>query len=144
MFQTFLLLQDVMRLSHKSLRNNLKPYGLYKGQPKILGFLAHHEHVTKKDIAERFQVAMPTITKTIERLEANGFVVTLQDDQDKRKQRVNLTDHGRKVEEELITFKKSYADQVFKDISQEDQDHLERILSKIKENMLEFNNEKND
>jgi len=141
MFKTFLLLQDVMRHSHKSLRNNLKPYGLFKGQPKVLGYLRQHDHASKKDIADRFNIAMPTVTKTIERLENNGFVKTVSDEHDKRKKRVSLTAKGMQVEEELITFKKAYADQVFKNISEEDLEHFEKVLLQIKANMLEFKNE---
>lgn len=144
MFEIFLLLQDIMRLSHKSLRNNLKPYGLFKGQPKILGYLSHHDMASKKDIADRFNIAMPTVTKTIERLEKNDFVKTTPDRKDKRKKRVSLTKKGIEVDVELVNFKKAYAHKIFKDINKEDLDHFEKVLLKLKSNMLEISNEKND
>lgn len=144
MYSTFLLLQEVMRHSHKSLRNNLEPYGLYRGQPKILGFLSKNKGITKKEIADRFNVSMATVSKTIERLENNGFVTSALDEDDKRKRRVSITDKGTLVDKELISFKKHYAEMVFKDVSDEDITHLERILNQMNTNMLGYINEKND
>lgn len=144
MYNTFLLLEEVMRHTHKSLGKNLEPYGLYKGQPKILWLLSVNTGITKKEIAERYKVSMPTVSKTIERLEKNGFVTSKHDEIDKRKNRVYITEKGIKVEHELIAFKKQYANKIFKDISDEDIENLERILEQMKLNVLEYNNEKND
>ncbi|MCH4888663.1 MarR family transcriptional regulator [Acidaminobacter sp. JC074] len=144
MYDLFVLLQEVMRHNHKLLHKNLEPYGLYKGQPKILGLLSHHEALSKKDIAERFKLAMPTVTKTIERLEKNGFVSTFQDASDKRRTLVKLTDKGREVHNDLISFKKSYAEIIFDGISQEELLQMKSVLEKVKLNVLEYDHEKND
>jgi len=144
MYDLFVLLQEVMRHNHKLLHKNLEPYGLYKGQPKILGLLSHHKALSKKDIAERFKLAMPTVTKTIERLEKNGFVSTFQDSSDKRRTLVKLTDKGREVHDDLISFKKSYAEIIFDGISEEELLQMKSVLEKVKLNVLEYHHEKND
>lgn len=146
MFETFELLQKLMRNSHHILRQNLEPYGLYKGQPKILKLLSMHDGLSKKEIASHYDVAMPTITKTVERLQNNGFIYSKLDESDKRVTRVFLTEKGRVTHLELKTFKKQYADIVFKDVSEEDLDEFTRVLSKLLENIEEYkvNNEKTD
>ncbi len=144
MYDVFVLMQEVMRHSHKLMHKNLEPYGLYKGQPKILGLLSHHESLSKKEIAERFKLAMPTVTKTIERLEKNGFVSTFQDSKDKRRTLVRLTEKGQSIHHELIEFKKSYSETIFEGISDHELSQMKAVLEKVKSNVLEYPHEKND
>jgi len=144
MYKTFLLLQEVMRHSHKVLRSNLEPYGLYKGQPKILGLVVRNDGISKKEIADKYKVSMATVSKTIERLEKNDFVKTQLDENDKRKRRVFITDKGLETERELVGFKKSYSEKVFRNVSDEDIKTFERVLMQMKINMTENANEAND
>ena len=137
MYTTFSLMQEVMRKTHQSLRNNLVPYGLYKGQPRVFGFVCHHDGISKKEIATRFNISMATVSKTIERLEKNDFVSTKLDENDKRKRRVYITERGIKADHELIGFKKSYAEMIFKDISEEDIVVFEKVLEQMKKNAME-------
>lgn len=138
MFDTFELLQEVMRNSHKILGMRLEPFDLYKGQPKVLKFLYEHDGANKKSIANRFNIAMPTVTKMIERLEKKEFVTSKTDENDKRKTLVYLTEKGRETHEALYTFKKDYADIVFDGINEEDLELLKEMLEKMNNNAKEY------
>lgn len=138
MIGTFDLLQRTMRSSNHILREHLVPYGLYKGQPRMLRTISMHEGISKKDIAECHYTSMPTVTKTIERLMKNGFVKTEIDEKDRRRTLVYLTEEGQATNEELKSFKSNFSDLVFKDISEEELKQLEKICNKMLDNIKSY------
>lgn len=97
----------------------------------------------KKDLAKRFNVTAPTITKMVERLEKNDFVYTKKDENDKRITRVFISEKGRKVQAQLVEFFNESKEVYFKDMTDGDIETLNRLLTKITEN-VEQNIEENN
>jgi DNA-binding MarR family transcriptional regulator len=61
-----------------------------------LATIERHGPITLGELAGREQVAPPTITKVVEKLEANGLVTRTTDVADRRVNRVALTSKGTK------------------------------------------------
>lgn len=138
MSQTFHLLEKMMRSTHGILFRYLKPYGLWKGQPKILIHLSKNDGLTKKEIAHHHSLAPSTVTKSIERLEKHQFVKTAVDQHDKRKIRVYITEKGRQTERDLFDYKRFYTEMMFDGISEDELDVMNDILARMVRNINHY------
>lgn len=72
---------------------------MYPGQELILLQLWEQEGLAHSDLVERCRVEAPTVSRTLQRMEAMGFVVRRQDPDDARVSRVYLTERGRALRE---------------------------------------------
>ncbi|NVP55761.1 MarR family winged helix-turn-helix transcriptional regulator [Mycoplana rhizolycopersici] len=79
------------------LSRNLLSSGLYAGQDGVMLALAEGEGMTAGALAARLGVKAPTMTRTIGRLEAQGFVERRPDNNDGRLTVVDLTKAGRET-----------------------------------------------
>ncbi|OLP60995.1 MarR family transcriptional regulator [Xaviernesmea oryzae] len=74
---------------------NLVESGLYAGQDGVMLALAEEDGMTAGGLAARLGVKAPTMTRTIGRMEAQGFLHRRADDEDARLTKVYLTEEGR-------------------------------------------------
>lgn len=79
--------------------HQLAACGLYAGQEGVILALASEDGLTAGAIAQRLGVKAPTMTRTIGRMEAQGFVTRGSDGGDGRLTKVFLTDAGRNTVE---------------------------------------------
>ena len=70
-------LHSAARLARTSLAAKLLTHGFYAGQDQIMLALDREDGQTPGQLAGRLGVRPPTITKTINRLQAQGFLVVL-------------------------------------------------------------------
>jgi len=90
-------LQSAARLGRTSLATRLLEHGLYAGQDAIMLQLAAEDGLPPGVLAQRLGVRPPTVTKTIARLQSQGFVTKQASEKDQRQAHVFLTDSGREV-----------------------------------------------
>lgn len=89
------VLSQAARSMRTVLSRNLLSGGLYAGQDGVILALAENGGLTAGVLAMRLGVKAPTMTRTIGRLEAQGFVERRPDDGDGRLTVVHLTETGR-------------------------------------------------
>ncbi len=77
-----------------ALSRSLGESGLYAGQDGVILALAEDDGQTPGQLAMRLGVKAPTMTRTIGRMEAQGFVERRADGQDGRLTKVHLTETG--------------------------------------------------
>ena len=85
------------RLSH-----GLAESGLYPGQDGVIQLLSADDGLTPGALAQRLGVKAPTMTRTIGRMEAQGFVFRRADDRDARLTKVFLTEEGRNSVDRIV------------------------------------------
>ncbi|WP_320198149.1 MarR family winged helix-turn-helix transcriptional regulator [Agrobacterium sp. rho-13.3] len=83
------------------LSHNLATSGLYAGQDGVILALAQEGSMTPGQIAQKLGVKAPTMTRTIGRMEAQGFVERSAGEGDGRLTMVKLTDAGLKSVEHI-------------------------------------------
>lgn len=142
--ETLELIRKVIHQNREFSRLKLDSLGLYRGQPKMIYILSKEDGLTKKELAKRFDVAAPTITKMVERLEKNDFVYTQKDEKDKRITRVYISDKGREVKEQLVTFFNESQEVYFKGMTDEEVAVLNTLLTKMCNNVEENIRENSD
>ena len=79
----------------------LRPYGaklgLAQGQPRIVSYLAAHEHATPREMAEFFGMDPASVSRMVDALVRAGFVTVEENPADRRTKRMALTEAGRAV-----------------------------------------------
>lgn len=90
-------LQAVSRLARSNLAGGLLEHGLYAGQEQVLFLLDEHGPLALTELAEKLDVRAPTITKTVTRMEAQGFLSRATSRDDARSIIIALTPEGRRV-----------------------------------------------
>lgn len=75
--------------------------GLYAGQEGVVLLLAAEDGLTTGHLAQKLGVKAPTMTRTIGRMEAQGFVTRKGSETDARMTRVYLTETGKATVERI-------------------------------------------
>jgi DNA-binding MarR family transcriptional regulator len=75
----------------------LRKYGLQAGQDAVLLELANLKTASQNELAQAVEVDDPSVGRSIQRLEAKGFVKRTVDRRDARRRVVELTPAGRKL-----------------------------------------------
>jgi len=78
------------------LTNSLSASGIYAGQDGVILALSGREPMTAGAIAAELGVKPPTMTRTLSRMEAQGFIVKMPGETDGRQMRATLTPEGQK------------------------------------------------
>jgi DNA-binding MarR family transcriptional regulator len=92
------IMQDVnnaARLGRTMLAVRLLKQNLYAGQDQLMLALAEHDGQTPSALAAATGVRPPTVTKTISRLQAQGFLTKTESAEDARQAHILLTESGR-------------------------------------------------
>lgn len=89
------LLAQAARSMRTVLSRNLLESGLYAGQDGVMLALAEADGMTAGALAGHLGVKAPTMTRTIGRMEAQGFLERKPDADDARLTKVYLTANGR-------------------------------------------------
>ncbi|SCB59548.1 DNA-binding transcriptional regulator, MarR family [Rhizobium aethiopicum] len=88
-------LTQAARSMRTVLSRNLFESGLYAGQDGVILSLAESDGMTAGGLAQKLGVKAPTMTRTIGRMEAQGFLERKPDAEDARLTKVYLTQLGR-------------------------------------------------
>jgi DNA-binding MarR family transcriptional regulator len=91
----FVLLAKRLRLEFET---RLAPLGIHAGQDRLLQELWREDGITQRQLIERLSVEPPTVTGILQRLEKADLLSRRPDDDNRRVQRVYLTDAGRQLE----------------------------------------------
>ena len=91
------IVQSTARMMKTLLARRLYEFGLYAGQDRIILLLAMKDGQSPGSMAKRLGVKLPTVTKTIARLQEQGFVTKRGSHKDQRKLHVFLTKDGHNI-----------------------------------------------
>jgi DNA-binding MarR family transcriptional regulator len=126
---------QVARAMRTRLSHGLAQSGLYPGQDGVVQLLAQEDGQTPGALAHQLGVKAPTMTRTIGRMEAQGFVQRRTDDRDGRLTKVYLTDEGRgsvvRIEEAMAACEA----QAIQGLSGKELKTLVKLLSAIDDNL---------
>ena len=109
--------------------------GLYAGQEGVMELLSTAESRTLGEIASALGVKPPTVTRTINRLQEQGFVERQESQVDARQVHVRLTESGKSVLENMHAAVSQAEEQAFGGLKKKERKQLAKILSKVEENL---------
>ena len=128
-------LQSAARNSRTMLASRLLQQGLYVGQDQVMLALNETDGQTPGSLATRLGVRPPTITKTINRLQTQGFLERRASASDSRQAHIFLTGPGREAIRAIEKSIRKTEKQAMKGIDKKEQKALGKLLSKIESNL---------
>ena len=128
-------LHSAARLSRTALAARLLAHGFYAGQDQIMIALHQEDGQTPGQLASRLGVRPPTITKTINRLQAQGFLNKQASETDARQAHVFLTEAGLETIRAIEKSVKKTEKQALKGLDKKDQKALFKLLARIEANL---------
>ncbi len=131
-FQQLLLL---LRPFENKLNIHLAEHQLYRAQWTIMYYLANNGTATLVELAHYMFVEKPTVTRTINRLEELGYVEHVPG-KDKREKRMQLSEVGIQVYNDVRVTIDQYEQEILKGISEEEQNEAIRIMGEIRNNII--------
>ena len=117
------------------LSRNLLATGLYAGQDGVILTLSEEGGMTAGALAARLGVKAPTMTRTIGRLEAQGFVERRPDEADGRLTVVHLTEAGRASVDRIAEAGRLSERQAAEGLSEKEVRNLLKLLRAMDENL---------
>ncbi|MCI4138801.1 MarR family transcriptional regulator [Bacillus vallismortis] len=118
------------RLIAKKANEQLEPFGLYSSQWSVLYCLRTIGPMTQKEIWSYLNVEAPTVTRTIKRLEENGWVQR-QQGEDKREKLVVLTKEAEKKYEDINVKMLKFEEELLADFRGEDKEAFSHLFRKF-------------
>jgi DNA-binding MarR family transcriptional regulator len=128
-------LTQAARSMRTVLSRNLLESGLYAGQDGVILSLAESDGMTAGALAHKLGVKAPTMTRTIGRMEAQGFLERKADADDARLTKVYLTDLGRGSVEAIEQAASACDRLATLDFSEKEIRNLVRLLKAIDGNL---------
>ena len=128
-------LHSAARLSRTALAARLLDHGFYAGQDQIMLALDNEDGQTPGQLAVRLGVRPPTITKTINRLQGQGFLDKRASEIDARQAHIFLTDTGRDAIRAIEKSVRKTEKQALKGLDKKEQKTLSKLLSRVEANL---------
>ena len=134
--ELFTQLASTARCSRTLLSRQLLSCGLYAGQDAVILALDDNDGLPLSAIAEQLGVRAPTMTKTINRLAAQGFVEKRESSSDARLSQVYLTDAGRDAVSAVRKAIRRSRKQAVDKMSDKEVKVLNKLLRKVERNIV--------
>lgn len=126
---------NIIRSARHSLNEDLRPLNLSSAEGNILlHLLIQGREMGQEQLAEELDVSKPAISRTLDSLEAKGFVTRQPHPQDRRVRRVQLTGRAMEMGPSIERAYNRLYTVAMRGISQEELDGFVRLFSRISEN----------
>jgi DNA-binding MarR family transcriptional regulator len=128
------VVNQLARKFKKKLDEQISPLGLYSSQWVIIFFLAGKEKVTQIEISQYLNVEAPTITRTLTRLEEEGWIKR-ESGKDRRERFVMLTQKAREKYDEWLKVSQDMEAKASAGISEKELFIFRRVIEQMHENL---------
>jgi DNA-binding MarR family transcriptional regulator len=113
----------------------LSDIGLHTGQEILLMHMWLNDGCIQTELVDQLCVQPATITKSLDRLEAAGFVQRRADADDRRVSRIYLTPAGRALETKVEASWEELERRSFDQLSLDERETLRRLIIKVRESL---------
>ena len=138
MERTFhMLLYRAFHAQRNALRPHLGELGLGAGQPKVLGYLIRNGASRQRQLAEYCEIDPAAISRMLDSMQKGGFVTRRADDQNRRCERIQVTDRGREAYEAWEGFCGEMEQQMLVGFTAEERAQFADYLSRAYRNLKE-------
>lgn len=132
-----MLINDVSRMVNNIIRREHDKDNMHGSYRHILFHLAHEDGCTQLQLVKKTKLKPPTISVTLQKMEADGFVRRVNDESDMRQTLVYLTEKGEQYHKNMFEKIKEIDEKVFVGIDKQEQDMLCDILKRVISNIIE-------
>ncbi|BDR56000.1 MarR family winged helix-turn-helix transcriptional regulator [Xylocopilactobacillus apis] len=127
------------RLKRRLLQEFLKPYELKAFDSMLLVTVLMHPGCSQSDIIQHVMADETSIARGLRNLERQNLITRCEDPDNHRKKLVNPTTKAQEVFDEFNSFLKLWNQLIFKNFNEQEQNDLEKLISKMELNLKEMN-----
>lgn len=132
------LVHDVSRMRRAAYDQIMKPLNITRARWWVLAHLSRHDGMMQSQLADVLEVGKASLGTVIEQLEASGWVERRADPTDKRAKRVYLSRSAQPLMKRMIVEEEQFNNRVLSKLTLEDRATLIRLLSLIKEELVQI------
>jgi DNA-binding MarR family transcriptional regulator len=126
------LLKLHSRLARR-LTDSLSPHGMTLAQFDVLMTLCHTDGITQQELAEWLLVTKANVVGLIDRVSAAGWVERRPDPEDRRVNRLYLTDAGRKLAKQARPCQEALVKKIFGRLTEAELQQIHALLGRLDE-----------
>ena len=116
--------------------------GIPNGYRAILFHLAGNNGISQLELARLVGIKPPTVSVSLQKMEADGFVTRKTDSDDQRRTIVSLTEKGRETAMAMFAVFSKYDAMLDGALSEEETEQLRTLLLKVRERVVDKSSEK--
>ena len=136
------IIHEIDRLATEKIKTFAPP--IPRSCQMIMMHLARKDNVTQLDLVHATRLKAPTVSICLQKMESDGLVIRHADEHDMRATRVLRTEKGRNIDRSVISKVREHEMRISDCLTTEERDVLVSLLTKIRENLLEENNNRED
>ena len=126
---------QLMKEHRQRAEEALSQLGLHVSQELFLFVLWREEGLSQSELAARLRVELPTVTKTVHRMERAGLLIRQADEKDTRVSRVYLTEKGRALYAPALNVWQDVEARMLHGMTEIEQAFLRRLLQQMVSNL---------
>ena len=125
------LLAKAYQKAHAKLKKRLSPYGLTPIQSLILAALWGEDCFSASEIGKRLTLDPATLSGIIDRMISGGWIGKISDPEDKRINRIFLTEKSKDLQSEILTERNQANEEVLEQMNIEEKMLFKRLLREV-------------
>ncbi len=135
------ILGDISRRFHRLGDENLANHGVTMAQLKVLAYVSMNSKngpVYQRDLEEAFDIRRSSVSGILGTMENSGILLRESSTDDARVKIVTLTEKGKRLDEELISFIHNLEGEILSDFEEKEKNVLQGFLFRILRNLDEI------
>lgn len=117
------------------INRELSNYGIGSGQFMFLLELYIQDGRNQEELSERLKIDKGTTARALKKLEEQGFVTRIKDENDKRSNKIYLNDKAKDVREGVLDVLNDWNKEITKSLTEEEEEMLKSLLEKVCKNI---------
>ncbi|QGH32904.1 MarR family transcriptional regulator [Gracilibacillus salitolerans] len=130
------LISTINRSSEMYINSKLEPYGISVTQMHFLMLLYQEDGVTQYLLSQKLYVDKATATRSVQKLEKEGFIIRRESTGDRRQNLVFITDKARSIKEEILDILSGWTSILTTGMSEEEKSALLSLLQQATDNAI--------
>jgi MarR family transcriptional regulator for hemolysin len=118
-----------------AMNDELAAHGITFRQFEVLAWLSRERELSQSDLAERMRIEAPTLVGVLDRMERDGWIQRIPDDNDRRKKLIRPTDRVMPAWAQMVACGEAVRARATRGLSEEQLIALRETLWSICENM---------
>lgn len=128
-------ISQLHRKGNVFINRELSKYDLSVGQFMFLLDLYIKDGKNQEEISDNLKIDKGTTARAIKKLEEQGFVIRIKNENDKRSNKIYLTDKAKDIKENVFDILDNWNQKISMILTKEEEKIMKNILKKVCENI---------
>lgn len=128
-------ISQLHRKGNVFINRELSKFNLSVGQFMFLLDLYMKDGKNQEEISDNLKIDKGTTARAIKKLEEQGFVIRIKNENDKRSNKIYLTDKAKEIKENVFDILDDWNHKISMILTKEEEETMKNILKKVCENI---------